>query len=356
MKRNSRIRLMVVAGGSGGHIFPALGFCQEMEYLRVAGSLEIYFVSSRGKKSAELIPSVYHPVCLDEGRSLYRILRLLISSLRVMMKVSPDIVFGFGGYLSVPFAVMAKLLGRKVFLHEQNVVPGRANLFLAGFADKIAISFIKTKEYFIGHGKKAYVTKYPLRESLSRVFRQQALDFFKFQEGCLTILVMGGSQGAHRINDIFLKALKESKNLARYQVLHLCGKDDFAYLSREYGQLPLRSKVFAFLPDMNYAYSVADIVFSRSGASSIFEIAHFALPSVLIPYPYAGAHQVENARILSLKGAAIFLEDDKMTPALISGLLDIFLDDRIRRKTMSLKAASLFNQEERVKLSDLIFL
>ncbi|MFH1692622.1 MAG: UDP-N-acetylglucosamine--N-acetylmuramyl-(pentapeptide) pyrophosphoryl-undecaprenol N-acetylglucosamine transferase [Candidatus Omnitrophota bacterium] len=356
MKKKSKIRMLVVAGGSGGHIFPALGLCQELDYLCSKGHFEIYFVSSSRQKAARSIPANYHPVYLSEGRSLFCVLKLLVKCVFLMIKISPDIVFGFGGFLSVPYVVAGRLLGAKIFIHEQNVVPGRANLFLAGFAHKIGITFSQSKDYFLGHAKKVVLTKYPLRKSLCRLPKRDALDFFGFQEGFLTVLVMGGSQGAHRINELFLQALKENGHLEQYQILHLCGESDFAHIKREYAQLPVRSKIFAFLAEMNYAYSAADIVFSRAGASSIVEMAYFGLPSVLIPYPYAGAHQLENARILSRKGASLFLEEDKVTPALISGLLDIFSNDQMRKKTMSFHAASFFDAQESVDLSQIIFL
>lgn len=356
MKKRSKIRMVVVAGGSGGHIFPALGLCQELEYLRAEGHFEIYFISSFRQKAAQSIPAIYHPVYLEEGRNFFCIVKLLIKCVFLMIKISPDIVFGFGGFLSVPYVAMGRLLGAKTFIHEQNVMPGRANLFLAGFVNRIGITFPQSKDFFLGHAKKALLTKYPLRKSLFRLPRQEALDFFEFQEGFLTILVMGGSQGAHRINEFFLEALKENSHLERCQILHLCGESDFTRLQQEYRQLAVRSKIFAFLSEMNYAYSVADLVFSRAGASSIAEMAYFGLPSVLIPYPYAGAHQVENARVLSRKGGSLFLEEDKVTPALISGLLDIFLNDRIRIKTMALQTASLFDAQESIALSQIIFL
>ncbi len=356
MKKKRKIRVMVVAGGSGGHIFPAMGFCEELDELRLSGNVEIYFVSSCRQEVLKSIPVIYNPVYFKEDRRLFALCKFLIRSVFVLLKIQPDIIFGFGGYLSVPFICMGKLIGAKVFIHEQNVVPGKANIFLAMFADRIAVSFARTKDFFSGHGKKVILTRYPLRKSLCRVSKRQAFDFFGFQEGLFTVLVMGGSQGARRVNDFFLEALKENKNLERYQILHLCGVNDAGRLKNEYLRIPVKSKVFAFLPEMNYAYSVADIVLSRAGASSIAEIIHFGLPSVLIPYPFAGAHQVENARVLSGKGASFFLEENQVTPALISGLLDLFASDCVKRETMAFHAASAFEDKDVVRLSQIIFL
>lgn len=355
MKTKDKLRVMIVAGGSGGHIFPALGLCEELDHLRQSEKLDIYFVSSSRQEALRSIPAVYQPLYLKESRSFFALCNLLLRSILIMFRIQPDIIFGFGGYLSVPFVCLGKLMGARVFIHEQNVVPGKANLFLAGFADKIAVSFPQTKNFLSQRGKKVFLTRYPLRRSLRRISRREALDFFGFQEGFFTVLVMGGSQGARRINDFFLEALKENQNLAQYQILHLCGRDDADRLQKEYQRLPVKSKVFAFLKEMNYAYSAADIVFSRAGASSIAEIVHFGLPSVLIPYPFAGAHQVENARVLSSKGASLFLEENKATPALISGLLDLLCHDQIRRKTMAFHAAAVFEENNIIDLNQIIF-
>ena len=143
----------------------------------------------------------------------------------------------------------------------------------------------------------------------------------------------------------------------RLQVIHLAGFSDLKMLEEFYKTLPVKSKVFAFLNEMQYAYSAADLVIGRAGASSVAEIFYFRLPSLLIPYPFAGAHQLENARVLAKRGAALLLEEEKFTPALLNGLLDIFLDDAMRRKTMSAILASMEQetQGERVNLSETVF-
>lgn len=344
---------MVVAGGSGGHVFPAIGFCQELKTLRGDG-VDIIFVTMAGPKIVGSIPKEFKPVELKVSKSPWGVLKLIFSGFSLILKTGPDAVFGFGGYICVPFIILARLLGKRTIIHEQNVVPGKANKFLSAFADKIAVSFPGSEKYFGHQKKKIFLSRYPLRQSLKPVDRQEAFGFFGFQEGYFTILVAGGSQGAHRINENFLAALKENKNLYRFQIIHLTGSADLSMAEGVYQTLPARSKVFDFLPQMHYAYSIADLVIGRSGAGSVSEIMRFGLPSILIPYPYAGGHQVENAKFLAQRGASILLEDGKMTPALINGLLDIFVDDTIRRKTMAALATSLREATQNLKLSDLV--
>lgn len=349
-----KIKVMVVAGSSGGHILPAVGFCQESKE-RLKDSVILNFVTTGNHAIEGWIPSEFNPVFLKISKSPFGLLKLIFFSFYLMLTARPDVVFGFGGYISVPFVVLARLSGKKTLIHEQNVVPGRANRFLSGWADKIAISFAATQRYF-KQRKNVFLAHYPLRKSLNPVDKTEALRFFGFSgQGLVTILAMGGSQGAHKINEIFLESLKNNKNLEKLQVIHLTGRTDFSIVQETYNGLPLKSKVFAFLPEMNYAYSAADLVISRSGAGSVIEIMRFGLPSILIPYPHAGAHQLENARVLAEKGASILLEEDKATPGLLSGLLDIFIDDSMRRKTMSAIAAALYETSVNLRLSDLIF-
>lgn len=356
-------RFLVVAQGSGGHVFPAVAFCQEF-ITKYPQSVEITFVTSANakfiafdrKKADKIIPQECNRVYLPAERSALGALKLIFGSLLTVVRKNPDVVFGFGGYFTVPFIIWAKLLGKKTILHEQNVVPGRANIFLTGWADKIIISFEETRKYFKKNNRKTQLARFPLKKNLKRMPRNDALLALSLREDALTVLVVGGSQGARLINEKIPEALKENKNLDQLQVIHLTGHDDFKNVEELYKALPLRSKVFAFFDDMQVLYSAADLVIGRSGASSVAEITHFALPSVLIPYPYAGAHQIENARVLAKTGAALLLEEDKITPSLLSGLLDIFIQDNMRRKTMSKILITMEEEAQKISLSEAVFL
>lgn len=354
MKQARPLKILIVAGESGGHIFPAVAFCQELS-AGEAQRYDITFVSTRVEGAGVAVPREFHPIYLKVDKSPLGIARLLFHTAALLWQKKPDVVFGFGGYITVPFVVFGSLCGRKTLLHEQNVIPGSANRFLAFFASRIAVSFEKTKKYFKGN-KKVFLTRYPLRQGMCRAPRQEALDFFGFDYSLFTLLVMGGSQGASSINERVLSALGASKNLSRLQVIHLCGQKDHAALIQAYGRLPVRAKVFAFLDEMHYAYSSADLVICRAGAGSVFEIMRFGLPSVLVPYPYAAGHQTENARFLAERGAALLLEDKKMSDEMLNGLLDIFLDDAMRRKTMSVLARDLEKESQNISLKDLVLL
>ncbi len=352
MKSRNLTKIMVVAGGSGGHVFPAIACCQELSDERKDSST-IFFVTT---PAFDNVPGEFNPIFLKVSRSPLGLLKLAWSSCVTMARIDPDVVFGFGGYISVPFLMLAKMLGKKAILHEQNVSPGKANRFLSAWADRIAISFPQTRKYLSDRRKKIFLTRYPLRRSFVPVPKEEALRFFGLTESVFTVLVTGGSQGAHSLNEKFTQAIRANKNLDRLQIIHLTGRVDLSAVKKAYEALGVKAKVLDFLPQMNYAYSASDLVVSRSGAGSVMEIMRFGLPSILVPYPFAGAHQVQNARVLAERGAAILLEDAKMSSDLMNGLLDIFIDDEIRRKTMASIATSITASFPCVKMSDLVFL
>lgn len=352
MKAGETLKIMVVAGESGGHVFPAVGFCQELKAASVEPR-DITFVTTKNEKTDVFIPEEFSPVRIKVNKSLAGIIKLGILAFSLIGRVHPDVIFGFGGYITVPFIILGSFLGKRTLIHEQNVVPGRANRFLGFFAERIVVSFEKTEAFF-KKDKKVFLARYPLRAALKRVDREEALDFFGFRRDLFTLLVMGGSQGARRINEFFLAALKSGNYGDKLQIIHLCGKQDFDATQEAYQRLAVRSKSYAFLNEMHYAYSAADLVIARSGAGSLFEIMSFGLPSILIPYPHAGAHQAENAKFLAEKGGALLLEDAKMSASLFRGLLDIMLEDAMRRKTMGAITASLYASCQNLTLKDLV--
>lgn len=350
MNPSTNRTVLVVAGGSGGHIFPAVGFSQALK--QRSQEFKVVFVTDASVAASGSVPPELCPLYLQVKRTPAGILRFLADSIRVMASVRPCAVYGFGGYLCVPFVILAKCCGIRTCLHEQNVVPGKANRFLRCAADKIAVSFVQTLEWF---GKKAFLCRYPLRGALVRRGRREAAGFFGLDGDRFTVLVMGGSQGARRINDVFLETLEINPNLAGLQVIHLSGRPDAGLVAEAYRRLGIRSKVFAFLAEMDYAYSAADLVVSRAGAGSIFEIMRYSLPSILIPYPYAGGHQAENAKVLAQAGAAILLEEGRLSPQTLAGLLDIFLKDPLRCRVMAVHAAALYGASQGIGLEDAAF-
>jgi len=231
---------------------------------------------------------------------------------------------GFGSIVSIPVVLSAWLLRIKTVIHEQNVIPGRANKLLAPFVDSIAVSFDESRKYFRRFSGKLIVSGNPLRPGLRKRDKESALDYFGFTSEKLTLLVTGGSQGSFSINRLFLDALSRFDNLSDIQVIHISGAKELQDVSDFYKHKEITAKVYGFLREMDFAYSASDLVVSRAGATTISEIIFFALPALLIPYPYAAKHQSANASVLGRTGGACVVEEDMLTEeALYQRLLEM---------------------------------
>ncbi|MDD5347812.1 MAG: UDP-N-acetylglucosamine--N-acetylmuramyl-(pentapeptide) pyrophosphoryl-undecaprenol N-acetylglucosamine transferase, partial [Candidatus Omnitrophica bacterium] len=290
------MKILVVAGASAGHIFPALGL---LEHLRRAypyvSSLLVVPEKNAVGKSARLWPDIRLIAGASVGlrlsgknlKGLLQAFRGAVQSLRIIIDYKPDIVVGFGSIASVPMILFGWLLRTRTVLHEQNVVPGRANRFLARFADTVCVSFAETGQSLGISGAKVKVTGNPLRTNLARIGRKESRAFFALDPDKFTLLVMGGSQGSVAINRKCPDALSALAAKDSFQVIHLSGEAAFASVSSAYRTHNIKARVFGFLQEMEYAYSAADLAVCRAGATTLAELKHYRLPAVFIPYPFA---------------------------------------------------------------------
>jgi len=327
---------MVVAGGSGGHIYVAVSFCQEA-CQRWGDAGEVTFVTQRDRQAlTDPLPPSCGVILVEAKRSLAGAARLFGEAWRLLGRLRPTWVVGFGGYMTVPFAVAAKMRGCRVMVHEQNVVLGRANRLLALAADAVAVTFEETRRQ-AGPvlRRKLVVTRFPLRQSLTPLDAGAARRSFGLDEGRFTLLVLGGSQGARKLNEGVPGALAKSGIADRVQVIHLCGGGDSGQLEERYAGLRIPCHVMKFLTEMERAYSAADLAVSRSGSGVLHELVHFGCPSILVPYPHAAGHQLANARALAEQGAALLLEESRLEAGALGQLLRILVTDTVRRKTMA---------------------
>ncbi|PIQ88281.1 MAG: undecaprenyldiphospho-muramoylpentapeptide beta-N-acetylglucosaminyltransferase [Candidatus Omnitrophica bacterium CG11_big_fil_rev_8_21_14_0_20_42_13] len=317
------MKIIVSAGGTYGHIYPALSLVSalkkdtgayiifvspntELSGLLSAKNISKYFIESPKIKTGNIFAFM---------KSLWRLLKALRQSFSILLKEKPDIVIGFGGYAAFPVVLAASLMRIKTAIHEQNVVMGKANRFLAYFVSNVFLSFKETLKFlptFIVKFKKTQVVGNPIREDLILIDKNEALDSLGLDKNKFTILVMGGTSGSQVINKKIMQIAAEI-NERNFQIIHIAGAKDFEAVENFYAAAKIKNKIFAFSDQMSHVLSAADLMISRAGASVIWEISYFRIPSILIPYPYAGAHQLENARILSLRGAALIVEEKKMT-------------------------------------------
>ncbi|MHB8155757.1 MAG: undecaprenyldiphospho-muramoylpentapeptide beta-N-acetylglucosaminyltransferase [Candidatus Omnitrophota bacterium] len=331
------MNVLIVTGSSGGHIFPALALADSLK----SSNHKVQLVLPEDVRKTripfnftqtEYIPAAKLSFSLNKKNILgvYFFLWGAWQALRMIIKFKPQVVVGFGSLNSISSIFWAWLFRIKTIIHEQNVVCGRANRLLSKLVDRVAISFSQTRNYLFVSGEKIVLTGNPLRRDLVPRERKEALDFFKFKEGRLTILITGGSQGAHRLNAACFEALSIYQKKPDLQVIHICGTQDFTWLADRYAGTALTYKLFDFFLQMQYAYSVADLIICRAGATTIAELAKFRVPAILVPYPFAYAHQLANAQVLKdIDAAEILLDADLSTDKLKERLQEYFCNNAL---------------------------
>jgi UDP-N-acetylglucosamine--N-acetylmuramyl-(pentapeptide) pyrophosphoryl-undecaprenol N-acetylglucosamine transferase len=320
------MRLLTAGGGTGGHLFPAISIAEE--FIGREPTNEVLFVGTRNGLEAKILPRLGYKTAyinvagiigkgvLKGALSALGAIRGVLESLAIIRRFSPHVVLGAGGYVSGPVIMAAFLLRVPTIICEQNSSPGVTNRLLGRIVDKVMATYDESTKYF--PGSKTVVTGNPIR-------RQILMARCRKPHTGLTILVIGGSQGAHRLNSMVPKALA-ALSVSDLKVIHQTGAADFSAVREAYRSYGLRADVREFIDDMGAAYAEADLVISRAGAGTIAEITALGIPSVLVPYPYAAHnHQMENARVLEKRGAARVVDDQSLTPErlaeVVSGII-----------------------------------
>jgi len=297
----------IACGGTGGHVFPGLATAAA---LKARGHHVVLWLGARDVENVSTdnwdgpvvsVPATGFPAGFSV-RSVAVPLRLLVAFLkcrRLMKEHLPDVLLAMGSYACVGPALAARALGIPVVLHEGNAVCGRANSFLSWFASSAAVAF-RSASGTLRHSNATF-TGFPVRIDMETSFEKDVL-----RSGAFTVVVMGGSQGAHRLNEIVLSALcRLHETGLPVQVVHLAGSKDEAAVRRAYKNIGVPHLVFAFLKDVGKAYNAADFIISRSGAAACAEIAVYAVPALLVPLASATReHQMKNARVLEAAGGA----------------------------------------------------
>jgi len=345
------MKILVATGKSGGHVFPALAFidalCEkykDIEALLILPKRSIIIPVKNSKFKVRYICVSSFRAGLDFKNiiGVFNILRCSLESLFILLDFRPDVVVAFGSLSCIPIVILAWLFRINILIHEQNVIPGRANMFLARFSDRIAISFKASEGYFGRYRNKVVFTGNPIRPELTRIDKKTALEFFGLKESKFTILIMGGSQGSHKINMAVIDAVSKLSNKATLQFIHITGVYDYEKLANRYKELDIDVKLFDFLYPMQYAYSVADLAICRCGATTIAELISFALPAIIIPYPYAYGHQMANAKVLEEKGAALVIRDEELDSGVLKKNIEYFRDNPQCMAKMRLAYGSFF--------------
>lgn len=310
--------ILVMAGGTGGHIFPALSVAHA---LRDAGWRVVWLGNPEGME-AKLVPQhgfemVNLKFAALRGKGIVRKLLLPLNllkgfwqALKAIRQIKPNVVLGMGGYISFPGGMMAALTGVPLVLHEQNSVAGLANKVLAGVADRIVTGF---PEVF----KKGSWVGNPVRPEIARIAAPH--ERLAERTGALHVLVIGGSLGAQALNEMVPKGMALLGESDQPQIVHQAGEKHIEALKANYAAVGVQAHCVSFIEDMAGAYEWADLVICRAGALTIAELAAAGVASILVPFPHAvDDHQTGNAKFLVHAGGAFLLPQDELTPEAIA--------------------------------------
>ncbi|MGC8596175.1 MAG: undecaprenyldiphospho-muramoylpentapeptide beta-N-acetylglucosaminyltransferase [Candidatus Kryptoniota bacterium] len=324
------VRVLFAGGGTGGHLFPAIAIA---ERLRDFSDVEIWFVGTKGKIESRVVPQLGYTFKsiwiggLVRGMKLSNLLipiKVIVSilqSLKLVMTFRPHAVVGTGGYVAGPVCAAAVMTRTPIILQEHNSYPGIVTRIFAPFAREVHIAFEASRKYFRNQ-KNLFLTGSPVRK-LSRFSREESLSYFGLSTERKTLFVTGGSAGAVGLNSAVLKVVDEliEKN---YQLIWQTGSIDFDRVrSSQEKHLDFVS-VNKFIDKIEYAYSAADVVVCRAGATTIAELIQFELPALIVPYPYAAAnHQVENAKALTECNAAVMVEENQIEEKFRTELINL---------------------------------
>ncbi len=329
---------LVMAGGTGGHIFPGLAMA---EALRDAG-WQVHWLGAPNSMEQDLVPAqgfAFEAVSFGgvRGKGIQtlallpmRLLRAFWQSLQVVRRVQPQVVLGLGGYISFPGGMMASLWGKPLVLHEQNSVPGMANKVLSQLADRVFTAFP-------GVFKTGHWVGNPLRKA----FTEQAQPAARFagRSGPLRVLVVGGSLGAKALNDTVPQALALMSASQRPAVIHQSGAKQIEALRANYQAAGVEAELLPFIEDMATAFAQADVVICRAGASTVTELAAVGVAAMLVPFPFAvDDHQTTNAQFLVSAGGGWLMPQAELTPQALADWLSGL--DRSQLLTVAEKAGA----------------
>lgn len=341
-------RVLFAAGGTGGHILPALAVAGELR--SSIPNLETLFIGSRSGLEAKLVPQAGYSMEFIFAKGLRRrniAARILsfaslsvgfFQALGAIARFRPHIVYGSGGYASAATILAAATLRRTIVLQEQNSIPGLANRVLSRFARRIYMGFENSRKFFGSHRGLVF-TGNPLRPEIECCRYPDARSHFGLDRDRPVVLVFGGSQGARRLNHAAVEYLL---NRPLIQAIVQTGEQDYGWVREKIGEAPSRIYVAPYIAEMHLAYAASDVALARAGALSVSELAAVALPSVLVPYPFAADdHQRSNASFLADAGGAVILKDEELSPEKLAEILDALLADGERLAAMRKALSSI---------------
>jgi UDP-N-acetylglucosamine--N-acetylmuramyl-(pentapeptide) pyrophosphoryl-undecaprenol N-acetylglucosamine transferase len=367
------MKIVFTGGGTGGHFYPIIAVAQKVNRIidkeKILGA-KLYYLSDSPYDPEALFENglAYEEVNAGKLRTyfsfknfsdIFKTLFGILNSIYKMFSLYPDVVFGKGGYASFPTLLAARLLNIPVVIHESDSVPGRVNKWAGNFAKKVAISFKEAADFF--PKEKVAWTGHPVREEIEYpANHKEALDYFKFEPQLPVILILGGSQGAELINNTLLDALP--RLIKNYQIIHQTGVRNYKLVTERSGVLLAnemdrsRYLTYSFLNplELKMAAGAASIIISRAG-STLFEIASWGVPSILVPFTKSNAdHAKKNAFAYARTGACTVIEEMNMTANILSSEIERILGDKQIMEHMAEAAKVFFKKDGAEKVAQAI--
>jgi UDP-N-acetylglucosamine--N-acetylmuramyl-(pentapeptide) pyrophosphoryl-undecaprenol N-acetylglucosamine transferase len=349
------LRIVVAGGGTGGHLFPGIAIANEFMarnsatrviFVNTGNQLEKTVLSKAGFELRSIeVAGIKGRGIWNQFKSVLKIPGAILTAMGIVKKFSPDLIVGLGSYSAGPVVFGAWLMRVPIAIHEQNILPGITNKILARFADRIYISFENTQSPL--NPQKVYWTGNPVRRELLETV---ALDT---DQKAFTVLIIGGSQGAHRINTAMIEALEHLQDSERLHFVHQTGETDEGSVREAYRKRTVSATAQSFFDDMAERYRQADLIICRSGATTVAEITALGKAAIFIPFPHAADnHQMLNAAGLARDGAAEIIVEKELSGHLLCERIEHYMDHPEALADMAARARRHGNPEAAKNIVD----
>jgi len=357
------IRVIIAGGGTGGHLFPGIAVAEE--FIKRNENNRILFVSTGntfektvlGKSGFELkqitVEGIKGRSFGNQFRSLMKTPLGILNALRIIHHFNPDLVFGVGSYSAGPVVLAAWFMRKKIVLHEQNILPGVTNRILGRIAHRIYISFRDTQAKF--NPEKTILTGNPLRRSILECIKESDPPEMEKEnkKKVFTVMIIGGSQGAHKINMAVMDALAVFGDKTEYHFIHQTGENDQVAVSEAYEKHNVSATVGSFFSNMKDLYQQTDLMICRAGATTVAEVTAIGKCAIFIPFPFAADnHQFLNAQALIKSGAADMIDESELNGKILAEKLDYFRSQPKILKTMAAAAKKFGKPDAAVHIVD----
>jgi len=345
MGKSGRKTIVIMAGGTGGHVFPALATARALQLM----DIDVHWIGTRKGIEAEIIPAANIPISFIDVSGLrgnglarligapYQLTKALFQAVRCIRQVDPQGVLGMGGFVTGPAGLAAWLLRKPLIIHEQNAVAGLTNKLLARVSKRVLAAFPDAFGSAVG---EVVITGNPIRDDISGI--SEPSERLSQREGAVRLLILGGSLGALTLNQLVPEAIGYLDSSERPEIIHQAGKRSYDTAKQYYEKYSVTAEVKPFIDNMAQAYEWADLVICRAGALTVSEVSAAGVGAVFIPYPHAvDDHQTKNAEYLEKAGAAVIVQQDKIDGSGLMKLLKTLMSDRAGLKEMASIARSL---------------